>query len=144
MTSVASSCLLLLSSLAFLSIARGQDRAPHGIAYENPMAISPSAYNFFHPKTQDPRGDDHPCAGAASSSCSSLLLAAEVGANEAVESKVVARQHAGSNRVGAGGIAAIVFGCTLVVLLAMGVFYVLITRRANLNCPKTKPVQPEA
>ncbi|GLT33802.1 hypothetical protein SLA2020_083630 [Shorea laevis] len=139
MTSVVSSFLLLLSSLALLSIAKSQDRAPHGIAYENPVAFSPSAYEFFHPKTQDPDAN-HPCAAA--SSCSPLPVAVEVRANQALESKVLARQNGGGNRLKAGGVAAIVFGCAIVVLLGMGVYYLAITRRANLN--RAKSVQPEA
>ncbi|XVE79755.1 hypothetical protein DITRI_Ditri14bG0082000 [Diplodiscus trichospermus] len=131
------SFLLLLSSLALLSIARGQGRAPHGIAYESPMAFSPSAYEFFHPKTKEP-DTKNPCAA---SNCSPLPIAAEVEATKAVESKVSTQQKSG-HRLGAGGIAGIVFGLAFAVLLAMGVFYVLNTRRANAN--RATSVQPDA
>ncbi|XVF68585.1 hypothetical protein PTKIN_Ptkin11bG0013900 [Pterospermum kingtungense] len=123
------SLLLLLSSLALLlSIARGQDRAPHGIAYESPMAFSPSAYEFFHPKTEKP-DTNNPCAA---SSCSPLPIAAQVVVAEALESKVSTQQKSG-HQLGAGGIAAIVSGLAFAVLLAMGVYHVLNTRRANAN-----------
>ncbi|XWS28962.1 hypothetical protein CRYUN_Cryun25bG0116100 [Craigia yunnanensis] len=131
------SFLLLLSSLALLSIARGQDRAPHGIAYENPMAFSPSAYEFFHPKTEEP-DTKNPCAA---SNCSPLPIAAQVDARKELESKVSTQQKSG-HRLGAGGIAGIVFGLAFAVLLAMGVYYALNTRRANAN--RANSVQPDA
>ncbi|XP_022732023.1 uncharacterized protein LOC111286369 [Durio zibethinus] len=130
------SFLLLLSSLALLSIARSQDRAPHGIAYENPMAFSPSAYEFFHPKTQEP-DTKNPCAA---SNCSSLPIAAHVDATKALESKESTAQKSG-HRLGSGGIAGIVFGLTFAVLFAMGVYYVHNTRRANAN--QATSVQPD-
>ncbi|XP_022755638.1 uncharacterized protein LOC111303553 [Durio zibethinus] len=131
------SFLLLLSSLALLSIARGQDRAPHGISYENPMAFSPSAYEFFHPKTHEP-DTQNPCAA---SNCSPLPVAAQVDATKALESKISTQQKSG-HQLGAGGIAGIVFGLAFAVLLTMGVYYVLNTRRANAN--RANSVQPDA
>ncbi|XP_012471493.1 LOW QUALITY PROTEIN: uncharacterized protein LOC105788940 [Gossypium raimondii] len=119
--------LLILSSLALVSIGRGEERAPHGIAYESPMAFSPSAYDFFHPKT--------PCVA---STCSPLPVAAQVDGSKALASKVSSGQG-----VGAGGVAAgIVFGLAFAVLLAMGVYYVLNTRRVNAN--RANSVQPDA
>ena len=131
------SFLLLLSSLALLSIARGQGRAPHGIAYENPMAFSPSAYEFFHPKTQEP-DTKNPCAA---SNCSPLPIAAQVESAKALESKVSTQQKS-RHQLGAGGIVGIVFGLAFAVLLAMSVYYVLNTRRANAN--RANSVQPDA
>ncbi|XWS71817.1 hypothetical protein CRYUN_Cryun03dG0170600 [Craigia yunnanensis] len=131
------SFLLILSSLALLSIARGQDRAPHGIAYVNPMAFSPSAYEFFHPKTQKP-DTGNPCTA---SNCSPLPIAAEVEGTKALESKVSTQQKSG-HQLGAGGIAGIVFGLAFAILLAMGVYYMLNTRRANAN--QANSVQPDA
>ena len=131
------SFLLLLSSLALLSIARGQGRAPHGIAYENPMAFSPSAYEFFHPKTEE-SGTKNP---SAASNCSPLPIAPQVESTKALESKVSTQQKSG-HQLGAGGIAGIVFGLAFAVLLAMSVYYVLNTRRANAN--RANSVQPDA
>ncbi|KAE8711494.1 putative leucine-rich repeat receptor-like protein kinase [Hibiscus syriacus] len=130
MSPSAASFLLLLSSLALVSIAKTQDRAPHGISHENPMAFSPSAYEFFHPKTQNPDPKNSP-----------LLMAAEV--DKALETKVIPRQKSG-HRMGAGGVAAIVLGLAFVVLSAMGVFYVLNTRRANAMASRPDTVQPDA
>ncbi|XVE59100.1 hypothetical protein DITRI_Ditri05aG0018200 [Diplodiscus trichospermus] len=131
--------LLLSSSLALLSTANGEDRAPHGIAYDNPMAFSPSAYEFFHPKTQEPDAKS-PCSGAASN-CSPLPVAAQVEGSKAMESKVSTQEKSG-HRMGAGGIAGIAFGLAFAVLLAMGVYFVLNTRRANAN--RAISVQPDA
>ncbi|XVF20230.1 hypothetical protein REPUB_Repub11eG0179900 [Reevesia pubescens] len=99
------SFLLLLSSLTLLSIARGQERAPHGIANDNPMAFSPSAYEFFNPKTQEP-DTKNPCE---ETNCSPLPIAAQVDGTKALESKVSTPQKSGQHRLGAGGIAGIVF-----------------------------------
>ncbi|XP_022753603.1 uncharacterized protein LOC111301864 [Durio zibethinus] len=106
--------LLLVSSLALLSIARGQDRAPHGIAYKNPMAISPSAYEFFHSKTEEPDTKSH----CAASNCSPLPVAAQADATKALETQVSTQQNSGY-RLGAGGIAVIVLGLAFAVLLSL-------------------------
>ncbi|XP_039068371.1 uncharacterized protein LOC120214570 [Hibiscus syriacus] len=112
--------LLLLSSLALLTIAYGEGRAPHGIAYENPTAFSPSAYEFFHPKTRVP--------GLSPT----IVTLAQMGSAKALESKVSAKKESG-HRLGAGGIAGLIFGLAFVVLLAMGVCYVLNVRQTNAN-----------
>lgn len=129
--------LCLFSFLTLLYIAGAQERAPHGLANENPIAFSPSAFEFFHPKTQQPT-TRNPCD---TSSCSPLPLAAQVESTQARESKV-STSKAGQSRVGAGGIAGIVFGFVFVVLLAMGVYYVVSTRRANMS--RTNTVLPDA
>lgn len=129
---------LLFTSLTILSIARAQDRAPHGVAYENPVAFSPSAYDFFHPNTQNHKTKE-PCY---LSNCSPLPMAAQVvEATPAHESGASTSQH-GRSQVGAGGMAGIVFGFVFAVLLAMGVYHVVITRRANTS--RTNSVQPDA
>ncbi|KAF3455000.1 hypothetical protein FNV43_RR05448 [Rhamnella rubrinervis] len=123
---------VLLSSLTLLSISGAQDRAPHGLANEDPVSFSPSAYDFFHPATQNPNNKNS-CGGT---SCSPLPLAAQVEANEAYESKVSTPQN-GRSSVGAGAIAGIVFGLAFVVLSAMGVYYVVVNRRSNTSPPKS-------
>lgn len=134
------SFLLLLSSLAFLvSIGNGQDRAPHGIAHENPMAFSPSAYEFFHPKTRN-SDTKNPCA---TSNCSPLPVAAEVDSNKELETKALPQQKPG-HPLGAGGVVAIVFGLAFVVLSAMGVFCVIKTRRATATTNQPNTVQLDA
>lgn len=126
--------LLFLFSLTVLSISGAQERAPHGLANEDPVSLSPSAYDFFHPTTKNPN-TKNPCGGA---SCSPLPLAAQVQANEAYASKVSTPQN-GRSRVGAGAIAGIVFGFAFVVLSAMGVYYVAVNRRSNSSSKSDQP-----
>lgn len=127
--------LVVFFSLSLLpGIARAQGRAPHGLAYENPMAFSPSAFDFFHPNGQQQQ--NLPCGTASNINCSPLPMAAQVGH----ESKESSRsRHSG---VGAAGIAGIVFGFVFAVLLAMGVYYVVVTRRANVT--RANSIQPHA
>lgn len=137
MSQIAYLLLFLFSSLAIVSPARAQGRAPHGLAYESPVAFPPSAVDFFHPKAREPETKD-PCS---SSKCSPLPLAAQVEATEAYESNVSSSQKSGSELT-ASGIAGIVVGSTLVVLAAMSAYYVMITRRANVN--RANSAQPNA
>ncbi|XP_059429181.1 uncharacterized protein LOC132164424 [Corylus avellana] len=126
------SFFLFFSLLTLLSIARAQDGAPHGIVYENPIAFTPSAYDFFHPSTQ---------RSCETSNCSPLPVAAQVvEATPGHESRELESQK--GSRVGAAAIAGIAFGLVFAVLLGMGVYYVVITRRANVS--RTNSVQPDA
>ncbi|GAV66400.1 hypothetical protein CFOL_v3_09910 [Cephalotus follicularis] len=131
------SFLLFLYTSTILSIARAQERAPHGLANENPVAFSPSAVEFFHPKTEDPDVSNQ----CATSYCSPLPLAAQVEATQAYESKVATSQK-GKSGIGAGSIAGIVSGLAFVVLLTMSVYYVVINRRENAS--RAISVQPDA
>ncbi|KAI3696960.1 hypothetical protein L6452_29616 [Arctium lappa] len=117
--------LLLFVTVISFTNNRAQDRAPHGLVYENPMAFSPSAYSFFHPKAVPPSIQD-PCDG---SHCSPLLIAATVQSSLAQDSRST-NEKSGS-KFGAGGIAGVIFGFIFVVLLAMGAYHVVITRRTN-------------
>lgn len=125
---------LLLVFLTFLTIisfttTKAQDRAPHGLVYETPMAFSPSAYNFFHPKSNPPS------ISGSCDSCAPLPIAATVQSSLAEESKP--RNEKSENRVGAGGIVGVLFGFVLVVLLAMGVYYVVTNRRGGSRSEST-------
>lgn len=131
-------CFFLFYVLALVFAARAQERAPHGLAFENPVAFSPSAVEFFHPKTQQPN-TKKPCE--ESSGCSPLPLAAEVEAIQTQESEASSSQKVGS-RLGASGIAAIVVGLAFAVLVATGGFYVFSTRRANMN--RDSSIKPDA
>ncbi|KAK7402127.1 hypothetical protein VNO78_14147 [Psophocarpus tetragonolobus] len=111
--------VLSLVSLALVSIVIAQERAPHGLVYENPQAFSPSAYDFFHPNE------------TTTSKCSPMPLAAEI--HESKPSTL----KGGRKQLGAGGVSGIIFGVAFVVLLAMGVYH---TRRAKPN----PAVQPDA
>ncbi|KAI9194791.1 hypothetical protein LWI28_009209 [Acer negundo] len=137
------SLLLCFSCVAFLSIATAQDRAPHGLAYENPMAFPPEAFNFFHPKTQDSNTKtNHPCSAA---NCSPFPVAAQVQSTKAQESKYpTTTPSRNGNRIGAGSIAGIVVALTFAVALAMAAYFVVIKRRANMNRAQANSVQPNA
>ncbi|OIW03928.1 hypothetical protein TanjilG_30204 [Lupinus angustifolius] len=116
-----------LLSIALVSAVIGQERAPHGLAYENPEAFPPSAYNFFHPNAKKPETND-PCAA---SKCSPLPLAAQVEATQIHESKGSTSEK-GGKQLGPGVIACIIFGVAFVVFLAMIVHHVRVTRRNNI------------
>ncbi|KAL2239821.1 uncharacterized protein LOC105170714 [Sesamum indicum] len=115
--------LLIFAFLSFLSITRAEDRA-HGLANQSPMAISPDAYSFFHPNALQPSAAN-PCV---SSSCSTMPLAATVKSTPAQQSAPTR-----SRGLGAGGIAGISLSFLFVCLVGMGVYYVSIKRRANLE-----------
>ncbi|KAK9061535.1 hypothetical protein SSX86_018717 [Deinandra increscens subsp. villosa] len=114
---------LLILTLLFVTTLGVQDRAPHGLDHENLMALSPSAYNFFHPNQL--------LGLCEESNCSPLPLAATVQSSLAHESR------AGRAKFGAGFIATIIFGFVFVILLTMGAYYVVTTRRANLRRNKS-------
>lgn len=117
-------CVSFLTVISFTT-TKAQDRAPHGLVYEHPMAFSPSAYTFFHPKANPPSIQD-PCD---ESKCSPLPMAATVESDLAEESR--AKTEKSENRVGAGGIMGVIFGFIFVVLLAMGAYYGVIKHRRN-------------
>jgi hypothetical protein len=117
-------------TLVFFTGAGAQGRAPHGLVYENPVAFSPSAVEFFHPKTHEPNVKS---SCAASSSCSPLPLAAQLEATDQAQESEISTSQKGGNRLRAGGIAGIVLGVAFAVLLTMGVYHVMVTRKANLN-----------
>ncbi|CAL5426533.1 unnamed protein product [Camellia sinensis] len=139
MTTLSSFLIYSLLSSSLLSITRAQDRAPHGFAYKNPTAFSPSAFDFFH---QNTNGDQpitrYPCAGTI---CSPLALAVTVESALAHESKSTGLEM-GGRRVGAGAIAGMVFGFVFVVILAMRVYYGVVTRQANLSRSYCVQLQP--
>ncbi|CAH2060286.1 unnamed protein product [Thlaspi arvense] len=109
--------IFFLSSLMIITnIVLAQDRAPHGLAYETPVAFSPSAFDFFHaqPKNLDTTLD--PCA---ESNCSPLPVAAKVqGASAKAQQSEIATMSIGSrSRVGAGCVVGIIFGLVFAVLM---------------------------
>ncbi|KAL2485695.1 hypothetical protein Adt_30451 [Abeliophyllum distichum] len=115
--------LLLVTILSLLSTTRAKDRV-HGLSHESPMAISPEAYSFFNPDTQQP----NPNISCDSSDCSSLPMAATVESTPEHESV-----STGGIQLGAGGIAGIPFAFVFACLIAMGIYYVVIKRQSNLR-----------
>uniref|UniRef100_A0A7N1A4M6 Transmembrane protein n=1 Tax=Kalanchoe fedtschenkoi TaxID=63787 RepID=A0A7N1A4M6_KALFE len=123
--------------LTFVTDSRAQERSPHGLAYENPVAYSPAAYDFFHPDAGQSGSNVKSCS---KSGCSPLPLAAHFESNQAHESHATLSQRRGG--LGAKAITAIVSGMAFAVLLGMGAYYVVTTRRANNN--RANSVQPDA
>ncbi|XP_061376688.1 probable leucine-rich repeat receptor-like protein kinase At5g49770 [Gastrolobium bilobum] len=119
--------LLFLLSLALVSIVIGQERAPHGLVYENPEAFPPSAYNFFHPNVRKPETTKDPCT---ISKCSPFPLAAQVEATQVHHNKASTSERS-RKKLGAGGVAGIVFGVAFVVLLAMSVYHTRVIEDDN-------------
>ncbi|XP_073102162.1 uncharacterized protein [Elaeis guineensis] len=133
---VFSSLLLFSSAHAQLHPIVPQPRAPHGLVFENPMSFPPSAFEFFHPKSSPPAEAPLPLVSSFPGATSSKARAEQVVAS--VWS--APPSHGG---VGAGGVAAVVFGLVFVVLVAMGASYVVAKRRANISRAHTL-VQPDA
>ncbi|KAG5248230.1 Transmembrane protein [Salix suchowensis] len=131
MVSVPSLFLLRLSSLTILLVAGAQERAPHGLVYENPVAFSPSAVEFFHPRTPEVPKLESPCA-APSTSCSPLPLAARFEDSDQTKGRI-STDRRGGGRLGAGGVAGVILGVAFAVLLTLGVYHVMITRKASIN-----------
>ena len=118
-------CFLVIFSVFLISQTAAQDRAPHGLAYQSPMAFSPMAYDFFHPN-----GNKDPCTF---SKCSPFPLAAQVHKTQ-VQTTATPRTH--SARIGAGSVAAAIFAALVIACLAIGVYNVTKTRQANVNFNK--------
>uniref|UniRef100_A0A6N2LC08 Transmembrane protein n=1 Tax=Salix viminalis TaxID=40686 RepID=A0A6N2LC08_SALVM len=117
------------SSVTLVCFTRAQGRAPHGLAHENPVAFSPSAVDFFHPRPQEPSGES-PCAA------SPLPLPAQsvvVATDQA--RKISTSQKGGDHRLRAGGAAGFVLGVAFAVLMTVAVYHLMVTRKANSNRP---------
>lgn len=126
--------LLLFVIFSLLSVTRAQ--YPHGLTHQNPMAFSPSAFEFFHPDNLQPSSES-PCAA---SGCRPLHISATVQSSLAYESR--SPPNKGGSRMTAGGIFGIVFGFVFVALLAMGVYYLMIKHHSNMS--KSNSAQDEA
>ncbi|KAI3995552.1 hypothetical protein MKX01_023297 [Papaver californicum] len=145
-------CFLCSLSSLYITQAEAQARAPHGLIFENPVAFSPSAYDFFHPNTHTPKTvkpcDESNCApmsGSSAFSTSSAVVRATP-AHESKESTTAQGSSSSSNGkrlvLGTGGISGIVFGFVFAVLSGIGVYYIIVTRRTNIN--RSNSVQPDS
>ncbi|KAL8193252.1 hypothetical protein R6Q57_026833 [Mikania cordata] len=90
---MAQKTLFFIILTRLFTILGAQERAPHGLAHETLVALSPSAYIFFHPNQQ--------LGLCEESNCSPLPFAATVQSSLAHESRV------GRANIGAGCIAAV-------------------------------------
>lgn len=111
--------LLAFTIVSLISITIHAETRVHGLNNQNPVALSPQAFEFFHPKSLQPNAAAGP----------SLPLAASVESTPAHESVATHEKK----HMGAGAIAAIPLGFVFVGLIAMGAYYVVSKRRANLR-----------
>lgn len=137
------SCLFFYVVFSLPFIVKAQERAPHGLAYESPVAFSPEAYSFFHPETQkqNTTTSESLCDNnntSESSGCSRFPTASSVQSNVAHES-LSPTDEEGNRRTGVGGMVGIVLGFVSAIVLAFGVYYVVIARKRNVS--KGAPVQ---
>ncbi|CAO2814346.1 unnamed protein product [Amaranthus hypochondriacus] len=120
---------LVLFSTFLISQTASQDRAPHRLANQSPMAFSPMAYDFFHPN-----GNKDPCTF---SKCSPFPLAAQL---HETQEQTTSRPRTHSVGIGAGAVVAAIFAALVIVCLAIGVYNVAKSCQANVN--RNKTVQP--
>lgn len=137
------SCLFFYVVFSLPLIVKAQERAPHGLAYESPVAFSPEAYSFFHPETQkqNTTTSESLCDNnntSESSGCSRFPTASSVQSNVAHES-LSPTDEEGNRRMGVGGMVGIVLGFVSSIVLAFGVYYVAIAPKRNAS--KGAPVQ---
>ncbi|XP_021746041.1 uncharacterized protein LOC110711913 [Chenopodium quinoa] len=125
-------CFFVLFSLSLFSRIAAQDRAPHGLAYQSPIALSPTAYEFFHP-------NDHQDS-CTKSNCAPIPLAAQVHEMQSEAATTETSPLTRTTAFGAGTIAGPAIAAIIVLCLAMGIYYVAKTRQENVN--RTKPIQP--
>ncbi|KAI5666252.1 hypothetical protein M9H77_16105 [Catharanthus roseus] len=129
--------LFLVTFIFFITICRAQERSPHGLAYESPLAFSPEAYEFFHPDTKG-QSATGPCSVP---DCSTLPVAATVQSTPANES--TAPPEGDKKKLAARSLASIPTGLVFALLVGLGVYYVVINRRNNAARAKAAPLQPE-
>ncbi|KAK4356385.1 hypothetical protein RND71_025356 [Anisodus tanguticus] len=138
------SCIIVLAVLCIPFIVKAQERSPHGLAYESSVAFSPEAYSFFHPenKKQNTTTSESLCDNnnntSESSGCSRFPTASSVKSNLARESLSPPGEE-GDRRMGAGGMIGVALGFGFVIVLAFGVYYVVVTRKRNAS--KDSPIQ---
>lgn len=131
--------LLTVYSLLSITIAQDQSRSPHGLSHSSPEAFSPSAFEFFHPETHQHPTIENPCGA---SGCPPLHLSATVQSSLAYDSKFTRDHYSHSRRITAAGIAGIISGFVFVAILAMGIYYVMTKRQANMS--KSNTLRAEA
>ncbi|KAK9664022.1 hypothetical protein RND81_14G014500 [Saponaria officinalis] len=123
--------LVFLISISLFSSAVAQERSPHGLDHQMPIAFSPSAYEFFHPNA---RRD--PCA---KSNCSPLPIATQV--HKTGPEVGSTNDKTSVLGVGALAIVAPAFVVLIMFCAAMGTYYLATTCRAKSSL--TKALAPD-
>uniref|UniRef100_A0ACD5U5K5 Uncharacterized protein n=1 Tax=Avena sativa TaxID=4498 RepID=A0ACD5U5K5_AVESA len=136
---MAMAALAVAVSLLLLPAGEAQERRtsevhPHGLPFESPLALSPAAYEFFHPsermsgapalapRVEQPRGSVV-VRGAGASAASVARADQEEGG---VAQARMARR-VGAVRVGV--VAGVFVGAAVVVVAALGLAYAVARRR---------------
>ncbi|KAL1208627.1 hypothetical protein V5N11_008100 [Cardamine amara subsp. amara] len=126
-----------LSLLLCVSIAGS--RPVHGPAYPNPSALSPEAYDFFHPKSSLSHNNPpkhSPSSPSISPSLSPSKTSNNVEADSQGGSKVSSDEHTKSEssrrEQGRGETIGVVLGVSIVAFLSLGIYFVIKKRHANI------------
>ncbi|XP_060169348.1 uncharacterized protein LOC132600297 [Lycium barbarum] len=133
---MSSPCLLFFFSILLCLFFLPQERSPHGLVYESPVAFSPEAYSFFHPETQKQNSTtteslcDNNNSTSESSGSSTFPTASSLQSNLAHES-LSKPDEDGDKRMGAGGMVGIALGFGFAIVLACGVYYAVIARKRS-------------
>ncbi|KAK3157798.1 hypothetical protein QOZ80_2AG0128160 [Eleusine coracana subsp. coracana] len=129
--------LLLLLPVGQAEARPTEEEHPHGLPYESPLALSPAAYEFFHPSARRDRARQAAHGGAAPA----LAPRGQQQLRESVVKGAVARadqeeggvapvgtaRHGGAFRM--GKVAGVIAGAAAVALVAVGVAYAVARRR---------------
>ncbi|KAL9241237.1 hypothetical protein vseg_015368 [Gypsophila vaccaria] len=120
---------VFLLSVSLFSTGMAQERSPHGLDHQIPMALSPSTYEFFHPN------DNHVHDPCATSNCSPLPLATQVPKMQSEEAESTTK----TNALGAGVIAVATpaFAVLIMFCSAMSIYYLATTCRAKSSLTKS-------
>ncbi|KAK3153945.1 hypothetical protein QOZ80_2BG0183590 [Eleusine coracana subsp. coracana] len=133
---VAVMALLLLLSVGQAEARPAEEEHPHGLPYESPLALSPAAYEFFHPSARRHRARQAAHGGAAPA----LAPRGQQQLRESVVKGAVARadqeeggvapvgtaRHGGAFR--AAKVAGVIAGAAAVALVAVGIAYAVARR----------------
>jgi hypothetical protein len=129
--------LMLLLPAGEAQERRSSEAHPHGLPFESPLALSPAAYEFFHPSERvsgapalsprvgQPRGAVVvPGAGASAASVAR--------ADQAEGGVAPARMARRGSAVRSGVVAGVFVGAAVVVVAALGLAYAVARRRVGV------------
>jgi hypothetical protein len=135
---VAVIALLLITTLP---VGRGEERPtaahPHGLPFESPLALSPAAYDFFHPSARARRARGvapAPAPALAPRGQQQLRESAVRGGTSSASVAKADREEGGVAPVDTHGrhghkVAGVFVGAAAAALVAIGVAYAVVRRR---------------
>lgn len=136
---MASFVLPVFISFLIITVCTAQDRAPHGLANTSPLALSPEAYEFFHPNTQGQSSK----GGCSAPDCSSTLpLAASTAAVQSTPGVAQPAEEGGKKRRrGSHSLVSIPVVLVFALLVGLGAYFVLVARQRNAARAKLSELQ---